>query len=326
MSQWSLGPVNLLAKPLTWICLVLFTSNAFILMQGREFHGHSNNINCVIQCITNPLDQSIHSIIEQNKSCQIAEVRLQNDLRNCVQDIIDLNQSYTIQSGLLNDTKEKQEIAVKKLEQLSEEVTKERQDFQWQNLSCMTSERRLKRDLASCEENYTNSLESKTKQLENVTKELESVTKQLAVFTNHLQLLESMYNQVEQMEACRIKLKEYCELKSKGESLTKFEKDTMKRFENYIGCKKRISKNYYGRIVSSYAIKFDKLLEVQEMLVGLLISGNLKEMEKVQEQEKYLPFNNCQFICELQEEEATETNYFEKVKDAVWSILQRSFK
>ena len=288
-------------------------------MQGREFHDYPNNINCVIQCVTNSLDQSIHSIIEQNKLCQEAEVRLQNNLSNCVQDNTDLNKNYTIQSGLLNDTKEKLEITSKDLEQLSE-------DFQRQNLSCVTTEQQLKKDLASCEENYTYTLESNTKQLENVTKELESKTKQLSVFINHLQLLESVYNQVAQMEICRIKLKEYCELNSKGESLTKFEKGTMMRFERDIGCK-GISKNYYGRILSSYTIKLDKLLEVQEMLVGLLITGNLEEMEKVQEQEKYLPFNNCQFICELgEQEEATKTNYFEKVRDATWSILQGIFK
>ena len=328
MSQWSLGPVNLLAKPLTWKCLILFTSNAFVffLMQGRELHGHPNNINCVIQCMTNPLDQSIHSIIEQNKSCQVAEVRLQNDLRNCVQNNTDLNKNYMIQSGLLDDTKEKQEITSKELEQLSKEIKKERKDFQWQNLSCVTTQQQLKKDLASCKENYTYTLESKTKQLENVTKELKSKTKQLSVFTNHLQLLKSVYNQVEQMETCRIRLKEYCELKNKGESLTKFEKGTMERFESDIGCKRRISKNFYDRIIFSYTIKFDILLEAQEMLVNLLITGSLEKMAKVQKQEKYLPFNKCQFICELEEQEPTETNYYEKVRDATWSILQRIFK
>ena len=71
-------------------------SNVFIfsLTQGRELHGNSNNINCVIQCVTNPLDLSIQSILEQNKLCQTAGVQLQKDLRNCTQDNIDLNQTY----------------------------------------------------------------------------------------------------------------------------------------------------------------------------------------------------------------------------------------
>ena len=170
-------------------------------------------------------------------------------------------------------------------------------------------------------------MQNKTKRLESVTKQLESVIKQLAVFTNYSQLLESVYNQVEQMETCRLKLKEYCELKGKDKSISKFEKGTMKRFENYIGCKEQLSKNYYGRILSSYDIKLDKLLEVREKLVGLLITGNLSEMEKEQEKEKYLPFNNCQFLCELEEqEETTNSDYFEKAKDATWSILQRVYK
>ena len=323
MSQWSLG-LYLLAKPSTWMCLVFLTSNVFLfsLMQGRELHGNSNNINCVIQCVTNPLDQSIQSILEQNKSCQTAKVQLQKTLRNCIQDNRELNDTYTIQSSLLDDTNKKQKITHKELEQLSKEIKKERQDLLRLNLSCITAKQQLKEHLASCEENYTvisYSLQSETKQLE-------SVTKQLAVFTNHSQLLESVYNQVEQMETCRIKLKEYCEFKNKDESLTKFEKGTMKRFENYIGCKERLSKNYYGRILSSYAIKLDKLLEVQEKLVHLLIKGDVKEMEKAQEKEKYLPSNNCQFMCELEEQEEATKTYFEKVKDATWSILQKAFK
>ena len=199
------------------------------------------------------------------------------------------------------------------------------------NSSCTTAKQLSIKDLASCQENYTvksDLLQSKIKQLEDVIKQLETVNKQLAVFTNYLQLLESVYNQIEQMETCRVKLKEYCELKGKGESVTKFEKNTMKRFENHIGCKERISKNHYGRVFPSYTLKLDILLEIQEMLVDLLLTGNLKEMENVLEQEKSLPFNKCQFMCELeeQEEETTKTNYFEKAKNTTWSVLQRVFK
>ena len=65
----------------------------------------------------------------------------------------------------------------------------------------------LKEDLANCEQYYT--AQSNL---------LEDASKQLLTYKRQSQLIETVDNQVDQMETCSIKLKEYCDLKSKGES------------------------------------------------------------------------------------------------------------
>ena len=124
-----------------------------------------------------------------------------------------------------------------------------------------------------------------------------------------------------------MKLKEYCELKSKGESkLTEYERDKMNRFLRYLGCNKAISNNHYHRTFVSFNEKLKSLLETKEYLVELLISGDFKVMETTQDQLKDLPFTKCQFICDLEEREVdTNSDLYKKITDATWNIYQRIF-
>ena len=100
----------------------------------------------------------------------------------------------------------------------------------------------------------------------------------------------------------------------------------MNRYLMHLGCSKVISEHYYDRTIASYNTKLRSLLETKEMFIALLIRGDFKEMEKVQVQQKDLPFTKCQFICDLEEEEVNaNSDIYKRFTDATWSIYQRVF-
>ena len=108
--------------------------------------------------------------------------------------------------------------------------------------------------------------------------------------------------------------------------ITEPERNKMGRFLMYLGCNKVISEHHYHRTFTSFNNKLKGLLHTKEMHIGLLIRDDFKEMEKVQEQEKHLPFTKCQFICDLEEEEVdTNSGIYKKVADATWNIYQKVF-
>ena len=173
----------------------------------------------------------------------------------------------------------------------------------------------LKEDLANCEQYYTTQSNL-----------LEDASKQLLTYKRQSQLIENVDNQVDQMEMCSMKLKEYCDLKSKAESksLAEHERNKMNRYLKYLGCSKVISEHHYDRTIASYNTKLRSLLETKEMFIVLLIRGDFKEMEKVQAQQKDLPFTKCQFICDLEEVNAN-SDFYKRFTDATWNIYQRVF-
>ena len=102
-----------------------------------------------------------------------------------------------------------------------------------------------------------------------------------------------MDKQIEQMDTCSLKLKEYCDLKSKGKSLTEFEKDRISRFIPYFGCNRELSKHHYHRTFTSFNIKLKSLMDAKERLISLLIRGELEEMKKEQEKGKICHLSNA---------------------------------
>ena len=198
----------------------------------------------------------------------------------------------------------------------------------------------LKEDLANCKQNYTvqsNLLEDASKKLlkqsqliKNYTAQcslLKDASKKLLIYKKQSQLIESVDNQIEQMETCSMKLKEYCELKSKGKyKLTESERSKTNRFLKYLGCSNIISEHHYHRTFVSFNDKLKSLLRTKENLIGLLISGDFKALEKEQERLKDLPFTKCQFICDLEEQEVdTNSDFYKKITDTAWNIYERVF-
>ena len=137
---------------------------------------------------------------------------------------------------------------------------------------------KLSQLIETCEQNYT---------AQCICNLLEDAFKQVRIYKKQSQLIETVDNQVEQMEMCSMKLKEYCELKSKGESkLTEYERDKMNRFLRFLSCSKVITEHHYHRTFVSFSDKLKSLLKTKEYLVELLISSDFKAMETTQEQLK----------------------------------------
>ena len=131
------------------------------------------------------------------------------------------------------------------------------------------------------------------------------------------------------MDTCNLKLKEYCELRSKEKSLTEFERGKMRRLLEYLGCNKdQLSEHHYHvhRTFKSFNVKLISLMDTKEMLIGLLIRAEFKEMEKAQEKEKHLPFTKCQFVCDLKEEDIDSgSGFFRRIAEGGWNVYQRIF-
>ena len=221
-----------------------------------------------------------------------------NHVESLKEDLVNCKQNYTVQSNLL--------------EEQSQLIETYKQNYTVQS-NLLEEQSQL---IETYKQNYT--VQSNL---------LKDASKKLLIYKKQAQLIETVDNQVEQMEICSMRLKEYCELKSKGESkLTESERSKMNRFLGNLGCSKVISEHHYHRTFVSFNDKLKNLLKTKEYLVGLLISGDFKVMEKEQKQLKDSPFTKCQFMCDLKEQEIdTNSDLYKKVKDAAWNIYQRVF-
>ena len=253
--------------------------------------------------VTQSRDLELHSqLVECQRNSTNHSESLKEDLVNC-------KQNYTVQS-------EDASIRLLKQSQLIE--TCEQNYTVQSNLLEDASKKLLKQSqlIETCEQNYTAQASL-----------LEDASNKLLIYKKQSQLIESVDNQIEQMETCSMKLKEYCELKSKRKyKLTESERSKMNRFLKYLGCNNVISEHHYHRTFVSFNDKLKSLLRTKENLIGLLISGDFKALEKEQERLKDLPFTKCQFICDLEEQEVdTNSDFYKKITDTAWNIYERVF-
>ena len=303
ISQWS-GPLLkvLGAVLLANICICL-------QMQKRELHGQ------LITCEQNSVKlQSQLSTCDQNavelhvrelhgKACEQNSVELKGQLFTCKQNYEEFRDTYINDSNWLknqiNSCKQDYDRVLDDANKYKEELSK----LDHETVS------QLNKSLEKCEHNYA------------------LLSTQIhIIYDKQSKLIESVDSQIEQMDVCNLKLKEYCDLQSKVKSLTEFERNKLGRLLEYLGCDRELSEHHYQRTFNSFNVKLISLMDTKEMLIGLLIRAEFKEMEKEQEKEKYLPFTKCQFVCDLQEEEVKSgSGFFRKITEGGWNIYQRIF-
>ena len=235
-------------------------------------------------------------------TCEQNSVKVLSHLSTCDQNFEQLRETYVKE---FNSLKNQINSCKQDNDRLLDDVHKGKEELSKLKAAAVGQ---LKKSLEKCEQNYT------------------LLFTQMQIYDGQSKLIESVDSQIEQMDTCNLKLREYCELQSKVKSLTEFERNKMRRLLEYIGCDKELSEHHYLRTFKSFNAKLISLMETKEMLIDLLIRAEFKEMEKQQEKEKYLPFTKCQFVCDLQEEAVNSgSGFFRKITEGGWNIYQRIF-
>lgn len=278
------------------VCLILF-GGIFVLLLTTHggFQGHLSHI---IQCIKNPVYQSIPVMLEQMKrSCLTEKEQLNKSYISCTQDLEALHHNYTTQGKLLVKIKKEKDDVTKERDQLSEDckqnpvnqgnllvkANKEKEDL-LQLKSFVPEEVQVQPEISFGER--TTLLADKAQ-----------------IFARQLNHIELLNKYIKEMETCRVVLKEFCTLKKKSRSLNHLQYYTMNKFEEYLGCKDPLPEDHYDKILSSYT---KRLKEVLQLPVIFIMNGDL-DTETAQEQViMNLPYENCQFLCTYTEDEENE--------------------
>ena len=73
MKEWQLGSLYTLLKIALWACFAVFLGSVLLSLVTTlgGLHAHPNNIDYAIQCLKNPLNQSIPIPLDQKASCFI---------------------------------------------------------------------------------------------------------------------------------------------------------------------------------------------------------------------------------------------------------------
>ena len=330
MKEWQLGSVYFLLKIALWACSILIGSVLFALVTTHGgLHAHSNNINCAIECLKNPLNQSIPNMLDQRASCLVEKQRLEMDLGECKQNLRDSRENYTTEVQRLANMKKEKDVAVSEKDQIKNDyeqsytnVELEKNIMFKQKKSCLVEKGQLQGRLIRCR---INSIELKSL-LNNATNK----SKQLATYIEHLQLLEVIDNHTRELHTCRVWLKEYCTLKQKSSTLDKYDNDTMNTFAEWLGCEDPLlDASHYDKILPSFTRRVKSILEVREMLEQMLIKGDFKAMRKAQEGVKNLPSEKCKFLCTYNEDEENKesddesSSFAAKAFEGGWNIFTR---
>ena len=331
MKDWYVGPVYYLLKFATFACLVLLGSVFVSLVTTHGgLHAHHNNINCAIQCIRNPLKQSIPIILEQKTSCLTEKEQLEESLNNCTRDLKNTQDNYTTQAKELTETKEEKDSVIRERDQLGNDckqnftnATKEKDEALSQKVSCLSEKGHLQGNLTSCKQN---SIELKIQLDDAVNK-----SERLATYVEHLRLLEVIDNHTRELQTCRVWLKEYCILKNKSSSLDEFDNHTMNNFAEWLGCEEPLPDGgHYDKILPSFTRRVKSILEVREKLEQMLIKGDFKAMKNAQDGVKNSPSEKCNFLCTYTEDEENKesdhdpsSSFGVKALEAGWNIFTR---
>ena len=331
MREWHVGYIYYLLKFATWACFVLLGSVFFSLITTHGgLHAHPNNINCAIQCIKNPLDQSIPILLEQKTSCLTDKEQLEENLNNCTRNLKTSQDDYTTQAKELIETKEEKDAAISERDRLSKDckqnftnATKEKDEALKQKLSCLSEKGQLQGNLTSCKQNST--------ELKILLADATNKSEKLATYVEHLQLLEVIDNHTRELETCRVWLKEYCTLKNISSSLDDFQINTMNNFAVWLGCEDPLPDGgQYDKILPAFTKRIKSILEVRDKLEHMLVKGDFKAMKNAQEGVKNLPSEKCQFMCTYTEDEENEesdddpsSSFGVKALKAGWNIFAR---
>ena len=96
--------VGAMVKRIAQVCLIVLV-NIFIslITTSGQIHGHSNNIDCILQCIKNPLNQSIPDLLKQQEMCSTDREKLQTSINSYIQELKASKDNYAAQTKLLNN-------------------------------------------------------------------------------------------------------------------------------------------------------------------------------------------------------------------------------
>ena len=269
---WYVGAV---VKLIAWMCAILLGSVCVSLITTHgQIHGHSKNIDCILQCIKSPLNQSIPDILNQQEKCSTEKESLQTSINNCTKELKDSKSNYTTQTKLLNNK-------VKEVANLTDE---------------------------------SEACKAKSANISIVLADAVNKSQKLAIYVHHLELLGLIDNYVRGLETCRMWLQEYCTLKKNEKSLKDKEVETMNRFADWLGCKEPLPEaGHYETILPTFTERIYSIYDNRKKLENLLIVGDFEKMKIAQQKAKNLPSEDCQFLCTKSEEskEADPGSIFE---------------
>ena len=122
MKEWQLGSLYTLLKIALWACSAVFLGSVLLSLVTTlgGLHAHPNNIDCAIQCLKNPLNQSIPILLDQKASCFIEKKQIKADLGECKQNLKDSRENYTTEVQKLTNMKKEKNVAVSKKIRLKE--------------------------------------------------------------------------------------------------------------------------------------------------------------------------------------------------------------
>ena len=283
------------------------------LTQGG-LHAYTNNINCAIQCLKNPLNQSVSNMLEQ-------KISLEEALGKCTQDLKD---SHATEVEKLAKIKHEKDLAVREINQLIEDCKQNYTNITQKKDKILKEKNKLEGNLISCQQNST--------ELKNLLADATDKSKKLATYVEHLQLLEVIDNHTRELHTCRVWLKEYCALKRKhkSSSLDEYENNTMNTFAKWLGCDDPLpDANHYEKILPSFTRRVKSVLEIRDKLEQMLIRGDFKAMRGAQEGVKDLPSEKCNFLCTYTQDQEDEeskdpsSSFSVKALEAGWNLFSR---
>ena len=158
------------------------------------------------------------------------------------------------------------------------------------------------------------------KTLNKTHKDWRTCKKKLDAYMKYLEFIGSIDGRIRYMDTCNSYLKGYCDC-------LKEDYRCAKRFLGYLNCEDDLPQNYYDKIKVSYGRLLDDVLMFKKSLIDLLITGNFEMMQEIYEQKKYLPTDNCRFICSLDVEDIDahfNATYWKAFEDG-WKFFSKYF-
>ena len=159
------------------------------------------------------------------------------------------------------------------------------------------------------------------KKLDKMQKDWDACKKKLDAYKKYLEFIGSIDGRIQKMDTCNSYVKIYCDcVKDKDVGCSK-------RYLKYLNCKDGLPQNYHDKIKISYSKLLDDVIMIKKNLTYLLITGDFVLMQKIYEDKKNLPLDNCQFICSLDVEDLDvqfNNTYWKKFADG-WQFFRKYF-
>lgn len=292
-------------KVFAWIyifgSIVTFSILVFLFMDGR-LHFHFNNANCAMECFTNPLAQSISNLLEQHR-----------EYKSYYDKYIILQDNYTTQTIQLVHAEEEKNNLTEQLKGTKQE----HKTYYEKYLIIKDNYTRKAKELVKIEKENKRLI----KQSGETDKDWRICNRSLNTYKKYLEFIGSIDKRIKKMDTCYSYVQTYCTC------LGEHNQDCATSFLEYLGCKDALPSTYYDKIKVSYSKLLSEVIMVKKNLTSLLVTGNFKVMQQIYEQQKYLPVDNCLFICSLDVEDLDKqfnTTSWKTFQDG-WQFFKKFF-